>query len=47
MFASFCDSLESLRAFFSTQPDRQARMQQFFLALTVKLLTFNASISFA
>ncbi|XP_068752478.1 1-phosphatidylinositol 3-phosphate 5-kinase-like isoform X2 [Montipora capricornis] len=33
VFASFCDSLESLRAFFSTQPDRQARMQQFFLAL--------------
>jgi len=33
VFADFYDRLESLRDFFATQPDRQARMQQFFAAL--------------
>ena len=36
VFADFYVRLESLRDFFATQPDRQARMQQFFAALGVR-----------
>ena len=41
MFAAFYDRLESLRDFFTTQPDRQAKMQQFFVALSVSSFNNN------
>ena len=47
VFAAFYDRLESMRDFFSTQLDRQARMQQFAVALSVRTFKdFRSVLSF-